>query len=102
MPERCRTCRFWLLDKSTHPHDRPLEEGDIAFGSCRRNAPVVIGELAALGVPRAPWGRDPIDQEELWATQVARASVQPVTEQDDWCGEFRPMLEPTQPEALPC
>ncbi|MEG3176159.1 hypothetical protein U1872_07965 [Sphingomonas sp. RB3P16] len=88
--EQCSRCRFWLLDPSTHFEDgRPVEDGDIAFGHCRRNAPVVLGELAALGVPRQAWGRDPDKDEELWTTQLWRASTQPVSESADWCGEFK-------------
>ena len=89
MTEQCHRCRFWLLDEHTATGPLPLSEGDIAFGSCRRNAPVVVGELAALGVPRQVWGRDPDREEDLWTTQVYRASVQPVTESTDWCGEFK-------------
>lgn len=89
MTEQCHRCRFWLLDETTHKG--PIEAGDIAFGSCRRNAPIVIGELAALGVPRQIWGRDLDQDEELSATQVYRASPQPVTEACDWCGEFSPL-----------
>lgn len=87
-PEQCSRCRFWLIDETTNGGEIEVEEGGIAFGFCRRNAPVVIGELAALCVPRTTWGRDPDREEELWSTQINRASTQPVTESADWCGEF--------------
>jgi len=86
--QACRICRFWHLDKSTHDEDRAVEDGDIAVGSCRRRAPVVLGELAALGAPRQAWGRAPDRDEELSSTQIYRASPHPVTECNDWCGEF--------------
>ena len=86
---QCSRCRFWRLDKSSHSQGGPLEEGDIAFGHCRRNAPVVAGALAALGVPRTAWGRDAdMEDEDLSSTQIYRASPQPVTESADWCGEY--------------
>ena len=87
--DQCSRCRFWLLDKSTHGQGGLVEEGDIAFGRCRRNAPVVAGALAALGVPRTAWGRDAdMEDEDLSSTQIYRASPQPVTESGDWCGEY--------------
>lgn len=86
--EACRNCRFWLLDKTTHREGRPVDEGDIAFGYCRRRAPVVQGAMAALCIPQTAWGRDPDRDEELSSTQVSRASPQPATESADWCGEY--------------
>jgi hypothetical protein len=87
--EACRNCRFWKLDESTHGLSHPIGEGDIAFGWCRRNAPTVKGELAALGVPRPTWGRDLDRDEEIASTLIYRASVQPVSESDEWCGEYQ-------------
>ncbi|RZF64000.1 hypothetical protein EWE75_13570 [Sphingomonas populi] len=89
MTEQCNRCRFWQVDKATLAAGDPCGE-DIAFGRCRRNAPVVIGALAALGVPRTPWGRDTdMESESLSSMQVHLATRQPVTENVDWCGEFR-------------
>lgn len=90
--EQCRNCRFWLLDKTTHDEDRPVEQGDIAFGFCRRSAPVVIGALAALCVPKQQlWGRDKDLDDEICSAQLSRASTQPATESGDWCGQFEPI-----------
>ena len=86
--EQCSRCRFWLIDQTTNGGEDHIEDGAIAFGFCRGNAPVVIGELAALCVPRTAWGRDPDRDEELRSTQIYRASTQPVTESADWCGKF--------------
>lgn len=91
MIEQCSRCRFWREEDATRDTHAPGEH-DIEFGFCRRNAPVVIGELAALMVPRTAWGRDQnIDEEELSTTQIYRASTQPVTESADWCGQFEQM-----------
>ena len=88
MTEQCNRCRFWLADKATLAANDPFGE-HIAFGRCRRNAPVVIGALAALGVPRVAWGRDAdLEDEELSSAFLNRVSQQPVTESADWCGEF--------------
>lgn len=89
--EACRACRFWKVDPSSSsaPEGIALEEGDIAFGHCRRNAPSVAGELAALCIPRPVWGRDDNPgAEEIWTTQLYRASTFPVSESADWCGKF--------------
>lgn len=92
LKEQCSLCRFWLLDPTTHFADgRPFEAGDIAFGYCRRNAPAVRGELAALCVPRTlAWACDQDPNFEISSTQLYRASPQPATESGDWCGEFEP------------
>ena len=90
MIEQCSRCRFWREEDATRNSHAPGEH-DIEFGFCRRNAPVVIGELAALGVPRQVWGRDPDHDEDLFSTQIYRASTQPVTESADWCGQFKQM-----------
>lgn len=91
MAESCFGCRFWLVDERTICGPLPFKGNDIAFGRCRRNAPRVTGDLAALGVPRTTWGRDPDPDEELATTQLYRASPQPVTAADDWCGDFSPI-----------
>lgn len=88
--EACRSCRFWKIDPATSTADKgaEIQPDDVAFGFCRRNAPVVIGELAALCVPKQVWGRDAPDEEEIWTTQLARCSTFPVSENDDWCGKY--------------
>jgi len=93
MTDCCKTCRFWLYDQTTNGFEPAPEDGDIAFGQCRRRAPVVVGGLAALCVPSVPYGGGLIRDAELEATQIYRASIQPVSESDDWCGEYAPAKE---------
>ena len=98
MKSSCKSCRFWLAEE-------PVEEGAIVFGPCRRHPTRVLGELAALGVPRQVWGRDQDPDEDLWSTQIYRASPFPITESDDWCGEYergRPGEEPEPELGMPC
>ena len=61
--ERCQTCRFW--ERST------FQTGVATIGTCRRYAP-----RGPLALPYGPAG------------DLAEVQTFPVTNDDDWCGEY--------------
>ena len=73
--ERCRTCRFWLADPS----------------ECHRHAP-------SVPVRGAGDSAESHETEGGTATRTA-ISVWPVTDPDDWCGEWATRAD--APKALP-
>jgi hypothetical protein len=60
----CKDCRFW---------QRGFPQK--AAGRCRRNPPVIVDSL----VRRDDYGRD----------DVTDATMFPITDEADWCGEYR-------------
>ena len=72
--ERCENCRWWLSHRSILEDEAEPEEGDA--GECHRNAPIAH-----------------VEPEE--GESGNRMSVWPLTEIDDFCGEFAP--KPTEP-----
>ncbi len=79
--ERCETCKFW-----DWLGNEPEPETD--KGLCRRLPPVIPPTATALvewhGPGDIPYG--------------SLAAVYPITDQDDWCGEWQPIpaVEPMQ------
>jgi hypothetical protein len=91
--ERCETCRFWrrcdegvVIEKYDHVTDDG--DGAVFVGECHRNPPAVCGPLAERTLS-APLYRGA--QFVSYPVGVARsATVWPVVDRDEWCGEYRP------------
>lgn len=73
--ERCETCRFWYREYVCMDKPDRLAE-------CLRYPPIVIGSMLH-GAPFVT-----LDEEH----EAARF---PVTDQDEWCGEWQPKRQPT-------
>jgi hypothetical protein len=64
--EKCCTCRFW---QSVSSGAAPVA------GYCRRSPPVILDMIVE------PEG-------DLQISDIAAATAYPVTNDDDWCGEY--------------
>ena len=91
-PGRCEGCRFWvrvdegaLIDRFDHLTG---DDGTVFVGECRRNPPAVSGPLAERQLT-APLYRGSRFIEYPVSVSWG-ASVWPVVDQDEWCGEYRP------------
>lgn len=83
--ERCQRCHYWREDKR---HTDPSDP-DFAFGSCRRAAPRIIGEIARVIMPAPEYGNQV--EPEISTVAMTTATLFPATHSADWCGEYMPV-----------
>lgn len=90
---KCSECRFWRrLDKGNlYPDEKDLitDEDDVPLaGECRRFPPtrdtVLFGELSHRRMKATGYTTSDHVNVDAW-----QASVLPVTDEDDWCGEWQ-------------
>lgn len=86
MTEQCSSCRFWQADPQ-HADDVP------SYGRCRLSPPVLIQPLIPVLMPKPAYGRQV--ESDIGVLDLYDATQHPVTEGDDWCGSFRPLVQPT-------
>lgn len=83
--EACRNCLYWASvappDGSDWRTDHPFH-GFSDMGRCRRHPPAFLGQ-------------QPVDDEREYAEW--QGAAQPVTADDDWCGEHRPKPNSSAP-----
>lgn len=86
--ERCRICRFWLLDLKPNEQD-PGEDIDAGFGWCRRRPPAIIDHMARMAIHQPGFGGHVYDREDVAsAMHIDDATLFPATFGTNWCGEF--------------
>lgn len=85
MTERCQGCRYWREDaRHTDPSDPSF-----AFGSCRREPPRIIGDIARVIMPAPEYGQQ-VDP-EIDVVALTTATLFPATHSTDWCGQYEPV-----------
>jgi hypothetical protein len=84
--ESCKTCRFW---KDLREEGDPI---DWEMGQCRFNPPTISEQFVGKGFVMQDF-----DDERFaggdWPsmdTIIADATVFPITDQDQWCGDYQP------------
>lgn len=97
MTERCRTCRFWLLNKGEDA-DEKVSAG---FGWCRRRPPQIIDHMARIAIRTPGFGGHVIDPEDVAScSTIHETSFFPATFGTEWCGEFEQVRNVTLSELV--
>lgn len=100
--EKCETCRFWEPNSvNTDPGDT-----DGGYGFCRRLPPAVdwgwelkkfAAKLITADLRDRQQAANDISNANNSADSFPQFTVRPVTEFDEWCGEYQP--KPLAPPA---